>query len=117
MKKNMFPKGANRFCTEMYLVCRSLKFSGTPAANARHLVIIGDNYSENKNNINLAWASEMIMMGWYDKVDFLYGPVGHTHNGIDMCHKTHNNSLSKFACGTLGQWVANFPQVCFIYLA
>jgi hypothetical protein len=29
----------------------------------------------------------------YDEVLFLYGPVGHTHNGIDAKHKTHNQNL------------------------
>ena len=31
----------------------------------------------------------------YDEVQFLYGPVGHTHNGIDAKHKTHNQSLTR----------------------
>ena len=29
----------------------------------------------------------------YDSILFLYGPVGHTHNGIDAKHKTHNQNL------------------------
>ena len=99
--KGGFSKGANRFCTSMYHVMRALKNSGHPAASARQAVFIGDNYSENKNNINLAFASEMVANGWYDTIQFLYGPVGHTHNGIDRKHKDHNQTVGQFASPTL----------------
>ena len=46
----------------------SIKTSGTPAASARRLVIIADNYSENKNKVNFAFCSELIQKGWYDEV-------------------------------------------------
>ena len=44
----------------MYTMIKALKESGHPAALARHLVLIGDNYAENKNNVNFAFASEMV---------------------------------------------------------
>jgi hypothetical protein len=55
------------------------------------LILIGDNFGENKNDTNLAFFSEMIQAGFYDEVQMLFGPVGHTHNGVDRCHNTHNN--------------------------
>lgn len=32
----------------------------------------------------------------YDNVLFLYGPVGHTHNGIDATHRQHNQGLARY---------------------
>ena len=32
----------------------------------------------------------MVSRGWYDVVELYYGPVGHTHNGVDADHKIHN---------------------------
>lgn len=68
-----FKKGANRWCTMVYHTLKVLKESGTPAARARHLVMIGDNYGENKNNTDLDFISELIQRGWFDTVDLLYG--------------------------------------------
>ena len=94
--KGAYPKGANRFCTTMYSMVKAIKNSGTPAAASRHLAFIGDSFAENKCNVNLAFASDLVRHGWYDVVEFLYGPVGHTHNGIDATHKTHNQSLGRY---------------------
>jgi hypothetical protein len=63
--KGKFKKGGNRFCTMMYNVIKSIKTSGGPAAEARTLTLIGDNYGENKNNTNLAFASDLVKNGWY----------------------------------------------------
>jgi hypothetical protein len=95
-----YPKGANRWCSELFLASKALKESGTPAASARTLVIIGDNYSENKNNEDFAFASELIAHGWYDEVELYYGPVGHTHNGVDAQHKIHNINACGYTLGT-----------------
>jgi hypothetical protein len=70
-----FKKGANRWCTMMYHTLKALKESGTPAARARHLVCIGDNYAENKNNTNLDFCTELVQRGWYDTIELLYGYV------------------------------------------
>ena len=59
----------------VYHTLRALKESGTPAARARHLVMIGDNYGENKNNTDLAFCTELVQRGWYDSVKLLYGYV------------------------------------------
>ena len=62
--KGAFKKGANRFCTMLYAIVKSLKLSGGVAAGARTLVFIGDNYCENKNNIDLAFACDLVKHGW-----------------------------------------------------
>ena len=48
---------------------------------ARYMAFVGDNYSENKNMTLLVFASMLVMNGWKDEIEFLFGPVGHTHNG------------------------------------
>jgi hypothetical protein len=57
----------------MYHTLKALKESGTPAARARHLVMIGDNYGENKNNTDLDFCTELVQRGWFDTVELLYG--------------------------------------------
>ena len=74
---------AGPWCTQMLAVVSAAKESSHPAANARTCVFIGDNYSENKNLEDLALAFVLIGKGYYDEVLFLFGPVGHTHNGVD----------------------------------
>ena len=111
--KHTIQKGANRICTMLTAIIRATKTSGTPAAQARHLVLIGDNFAENKNNVILAWASDLILHGWYDTIDFLFGPVGHTHNGIDAKHRTHNQSLSRYKSCCSFVYVC-VDSVCFL---
>jgi hypothetical protein len=90
----------------MTAILRALKERDAPCAAAEILVrtsefvwsdgrqiFIGDNYSENKNNTNLAWACMMVSHGWFKEVRFLYGPPGHTHNGIDAVHNVHNQNV------------------------
>jgi hypothetical protein len=50
----------------------------------------------------LAWASVLVQKGWKDIIDFVFGPVGHTHNGIDAWHKLHNQNVKQFYSGSLG---------------
>ena len=90
-------KGGNRWRTSMYHCIQDIKRSGGPSAKARQLVLIADNYSQNKNNVNLDFLCELVMRGWYDNVRMLFGPVGHTHNGIDAKHKIHNENLERSA--------------------
>jgi hypothetical protein len=59
-----YSKGADRWCTQMFLVIKALKESGTPASVARTCVIIGDNYSENKNNVDFAFCCDLVARGW-----------------------------------------------------
>jgi hypothetical protein len=108
--KRSYPKGGNRWCTQMFAMIKSVKLSGLLSAQARKLVMIFDNASDNKNNINLAFASHLIAKGWYDEIQILYGPVGHTHNGIDAAHKIHNQGLGRYFSSTLVEWVNKYPQ-------
>jgi len=41
----------------------------------------------------------------------MYGPAGHTHNGIDANHNTHNEHVGANTSGTLGEFVSLFPTV------
>ena len=104
------PKGADRWCTQMLAVVRAAKESTHPAANARTCVFIGDNYSENKNLEDLALAFVLIGKGYYDEVLFLFGPVGHTHNGVDADHKIHNQNCGAYTLCTLADLVNTFSQ-------
>jgi hypothetical protein len=79
---------------------KALKESGHAAARARRLVLIGDNFAENKSNEDFAFASELVARGWYDQVELYYGPVGHTHNGVDAQHKIHNQNAMNYTLGT-----------------
>jgi hypothetical protein len=36
----------------------------------------------------------------YDEIYLYYGPVGHTHNGVDSVHHVHNESACNFTLGT-----------------
>jgi hypothetical protein len=74
----------------MFCVLKANRECGGEAARARKLTIIGDNYSENRNYTILFFLSELVAWGWYDEVEVLFGPVGHTHNGIDSTHMIHN---------------------------
>lgn len=104
-------KGANRWCTSILHAIRALKTSNHQGSKARTLILIGDNYGENKNNINLDFICELVGRGWFDEVQLLFGPVGHTHNGIDATHKIHNDNCGTRVAGTLGEWAMRFPTV------
>jgi hypothetical protein len=106
--KKSYDKGGNRWCTQMFQMIKSLKMANGSAARARKCVMIFDNASDNKNNVNLAFASHLVMRGWYDEVEILFGPVGHTHNGIDAVHKIHNQGLGRYFCATLAEWVNRY---------
>jgi hypothetical protein len=110
--KGKVKKGANRWSTMMYNHVLSLKESTTSMqAAAKEFVYIGDNYCENKNNDDFAFGATLIQNDWYQDVKFLYGPVGHTHNGIDAEHKIHNVDCGNHVAGTLADFVNIMPQV------
>jgi hypothetical protein len=75
---------------------------------ARHLIVIADSASENKGNTIFAYYADMVDAGWYDSVELLFGPVGHTHNGVDAVHKIHNVNLGGMFSGDLGHLVHNY---------
>ena len=56
-----FAKTGGRFCTHMLHEIRRIKNSGTRAAEARQLVLILDNATDNKNNEILQFFSEIVL--------------------------------------------------------
>ena len=46
--------------------------------------------------------------GWFDEVQLLFGPVGHTHNGNDGVHYVHNRLAGNYVSGTLAHYVNHF---------
>jgi hypothetical protein len=100
--KGMFKKGANRLCTTLWYVLRRLKTRpninelDAQQKKAIHLVLLADNYSENKNMHLLAFCCELIHLEMFHKIELMYGPVGHTHNGNDAVHFVHNNIVGNF---------------------
>ena len=108
--KDRFPKGANRLCTTLYHFIRKIKWGEHECREARHLTLIGDNFGENKNNDVFAFACELVERGWFDTVELLFGPVGHTHNGNDAVHYIHNQLAGNYYSGTLMHYVQRFQQ-------
>ena len=83
-----------RFATLLWNILKANRECGTEHALARELYIIGDNYSETRNWCScMHFATELIWRKWFDEVFNLFGPVGHTHNGLDACHNQHNTDL------------------------
>lgn len=103
-------KGGNRWCTIMYTHLRSTKEGRSPQASADTLTYIGDNYSENVNNTDFAFCANMVIHEWYSVVYLYYGLVGHTHNGIDATHKTHNKNVGATVSATLADFVNKFEH-------
>ena len=108
--KNRFKKGANRLCTSLMAAIRATKESTHESRHARKLTLIADNASENKNNTLLAFLSDLVMRGWYDEIQLIYGPPGHTHNGGDQQHQIHNEILGNFTSPTFVHLLARYPQ-------
>ncbi len=109
MTKGRYKKGANRLISLLQACIKRVKSNPAhPAHTARDLVLIADNYSENKNKTMLAWAQDMVERKWFDSVEFLFGPVGHTHNGVDATHEKHNNKVGNQVSGDLGHYAFNY---------
>jgi hypothetical protein len=111
MVKDRWKKGGNRLISQLHAACRRVKSdykNPKKAYKSRRLVVIGDNFAENKNAEIFAWATEVVQEGWYDSVEFYFGPVGHTHNGVDAEHHIHNNRAGSYTAGDLGQLVYNY---------
>jgi hypothetical protein len=75
---------------------------------SRKLVLMGDNCSENKNNTLFAFCTELIARKWYDDIQILFGPVGHTHNGNDAIHYIHNQVVGNFVSITPTELFLNY---------
>ena len=115
-------KGANRLCTTLYHYLKRMKEKQEVDAEgnqipgvadqkkARRLILMADNFSENKCNTLFAFLSHLIYLDWFDTVELYYGPVGHTHNGNDSCHNVHNNVAGDTDSVTLGDFCNKFTM-------
>jgi len=77
-------------------------------AKSKKLVLMADNCSENKNHSLFAFCSELVNRGWYDEIQMLFGPVGHTHNGNDAVHYIHNQIAGNFVSITPAELFQNY---------
>ena len=110
MLKDKWAKGANRTITLLYEIMMATKHSQHEAAHARHLVLMCDNASDQKNNDVLCFLAELIYAGWYDTARILYGPVGHTHTGRDSRHHILNDLIGSQYAMTLGEHAQKYSQ-------
>jgi hypothetical protein len=91
----------------VYQLIRAAKTGAHPQRTATTLYLVGDNFAENKCNEVAAFCCLLVLKKylplllcraslavqltrWFREVYLLYGPVGHTHNGIDAAHRIHN---------------------------
>ena len=115
--QGQYKKGANRLCTTLCHHIDRIKHrvvKTVAEANqkkARRLVLLADNCSENKNNTLVAYLTELIYFGLFDKVELYFGPVGHTHNGRDVVHSKHNNDVGNFESVSLPEFFKAYYAV------
>jgi len=104
-------KDANTLISQVHAVLRRAKSDYThPRHKARLLTLVADSAAENKNNTLLAYCTDLVNNGWFDEIHLLFGPVGHTHNGVDASHKIHNQDVGAYVSGDLGQFVQNYVK-------
>ena len=109
MPKDRWACDANYLITMLQAIVHRAKSDYTnPQYKARRIVFVADNAGENKNNELLAWATELVSLKLFDEVEFLFGEVGHTHNGVDAAHKIHNADVGKVFSGDIGHFVYNY---------
>lgn len=107
--KERIPKGGNRICTFLYHYLKRLKFFDVCQRTCRKLILMGDNYVENKCNVLLCFLCHLVHWNWFDTVELLFGPVGHTHNGNDSVHHCHNNIAGDNSMISLAEFLTVFP--------
>lgn len=108
--KHLIQKGGNRICTFLYYYLARLKQFDSLQKNCQKLILMADNFVENKCNLLLCFLSQIIYMKWFETIELLFGPVGHTHNGNDSVHNCHNNIAGDFNSVTLADFLSIFPQ-------
>jgi hypothetical protein len=69
---------------------------------------MGDNFAENKNHTLFAFCSELLQHNWFDEIQLLFGPVGHTHNGNDAVHFIHNQIAGNYVSVTPAELFNNY---------
>ena len=108
--KSSGAKDSNYLISQLHAIVRRAKSDYKNGRHhARKLVIIADSASENKNNVLFAYCTDLVDNGWFDEIQLLFGPVGHTHNGVDATHKIHNVDVGRYIAGDFGHFVRNFP--------
>ena len=75
---------------------------------ARRLILMADNYNENKCNTEFAFLSHLIFLHLFNAVELLFASVDHTHNGNDFEHKVHKNVAGDTVSETLGDFCHKF---------
>ena len=102
-------KGSNRLISMLHKSLRRTKSNyNKPSHKARTLWLIADSASDNKNNDLFAYCHMLVDSGWFDDVYLVFGPVGHTHNGVDSNHGVHNNTVGAYFSGDLGHFVQHY---------
>ena len=76
--------------------------------HARKLTLMADNCATNKSNQMFAFCTELVQRGWFDEVQMLFGPVGHTHNGNDAVHFIHNQIAGNYLSVTPAELFNNY---------
>jgi len=71
---------------------------------------MADNYTENKNNILFQLLSELVMRGWFNEIELMFGPVGHTHNGNDAVHRWHNQGVGNHMSFCAAEFFDNYKK-------
>ena len=105
------PKDANTLISQIHIVIRRAKSDyNHPRHRARTLTLVADSASENKNNTLFAYCNDLVHNGWFDEIILIFGPVGHTHNGVDASHKVHNQNVAGHVSGDLGHFVQNYVK-------
>lgn len=107
--KHVIPKGSNRICTFIYYYLFRLKMFDNCQSKCQRLILMADNFSENKCNLFLCFLSHLIYWKWFTTIELYFGPVGHTHNGNDSVHHCHNNIAGDFHSITLPEFLSVFP--------
>jgi GNAT superfamily N-acetyltransferase len=104
-------KDVNRLISMLHMCLRRIKADyDHPNHKARTLYLIADSASENKNNELFAYCHLLVDAKWFDDVYLVFGPVGHTHNGVDAVHHIHNNQVGQYFSGDLGHYVYNYAK-------
>ena len=91
--RDKWSKGGDRICSILYNTIRRIKTK--PDADAteveraqkksRKVVLMADNASENKNDTLFDFLTELVMRGWYDEIQMLFGPVGQPTTATTRC--------------------------------
>ena len=116
--KHKWRHGADRLCTNLYFVLARIKFKDPAHCTrneraqrlTRKLTIMADNCPENKNNTLFQFLAELIMRNWFDEIELLFGPVGHTHNGNDAVHYIHNQIAGNYCSITPAELFQNYKH-------